>query len=151
MKNIILRLFALVLALVMMLTAVTGCTTPNDNTAGNGGNTGNSETPSNSDTPNNPDTPSDPDNNDDPADTEPIQITTTIYEIAKYGNLILYMYGSDILDKGLEHGDILEIAIGDKRWDVPLCSSYNDVDNGLPVFSSKLCIPWKTSGLFSAG
>ena len=111
----------------MMLTAVTGCTTPNDNTAGNGGNTGNS------DTPNNPDTPSNPDNNDDPADTEPIQITTTIYEIAKYGNLILYMYGSDILDKGFEHGDILEIAIGEKKWDVPLCSSYNDVDNGSAV------------------
>ena len=133
MKNIILRLFALVLALVMMLTAVNGCTVPNDNTAGDGGSTDNSEAPGNSDTPNNPDTPSDPDNNDDPADAEPIQITTTIYEIAKYGNLILYMYGSDILDKGLEHGDILEIAIGDKRWDVPLCSSYNDVDNGLPV------------------
>jgi protein tyrosine/serine phosphatase len=61
------------------------------------------------------------------------QITTTIYEIAKHGNLVLYMYGSDLYDKGFEHGDIVEIAIGDKKWDVPLCTSYSDVDNGEAV------------------
>ncbi|MBO7177633.1 MAG: tyrosine-protein phosphatase, partial [Clostridia bacterium] len=26
--------------------------------------------------------------------------------------------------------DVVEIAIGEKKWDVPLCSSYSDVDNG---------------------
>jgi hypothetical protein len=40
------------------------------------------------------------------------------------------MYGKDLYDKGFEHGDIVEIAIGDKKWDVPLCTSYSDVDNG---------------------
>ena len=65
--------------------------------------------------------------------TEPIQVTTTIYEIAKHGNLILYMYGSDLFDKGFEHGDVVEISIGEKKWEVPLCTSYSDVDNGEDV------------------
>ena len=72
----------------------------------------------------------DPDEGKNPPDTPPIQITTTIYEIAKHGNLVLYMYGSDLYDKGFEHGDIVEIAIGEKKWDAPLCTSYSDVDNG---------------------
>jgi protein tyrosine/serine phosphatase len=40
------------------------------------------------------------------------------------------MYGADLFDKGFKHGDIVEIAIGDKKWDAPLCTSYSDVDNG---------------------
>lgn len=72
----------------------------------------------------------DPDKGKNPPDTPPIQITTTIYEIAKHGNLVLYMYGSDLYDKGFEHGDIVEIAIGEKKWEAPLCTSYSDVDNG---------------------
>ena len=67
---------------------------------------------------------------DNVGDSDPVQITTTVYDIAKHGNLILYMYGSDLYDKGFEHGDILEIAIGDKKWEAPLCTSYSDVDNG---------------------
>ena len=43
------------------------------------------------------------------------------------------MYGSELFDKGFEHGDIVEIAIGEKKWDVPLCTSYSDVDNGEAV------------------
>ena len=70
---------------------------------------------------------------DDNGDSDLIQITTTIYEIAKHGNLVLYMYGKDLYDKGFEHGDIVEIAIGEKKWDVPLCTSYSDVDNGEDV------------------
>ena len=108
MKKTFLRLSALVLALIMLLTAFVGCNKP-DGKPDNDGNSNNSTV------------------------TEPIQITTTIHEIAKYGNLILYMYGSDLFDKGFEHGDIVEIAIGDKKWDVPLCTSYSDVDNGKAV------------------
>jgi protein tyrosine/serine phosphatase len=40
------------------------------------------------------------------------------------------MYGSDLYDKGFEHGDVVEIAIGENTWAVPLCTSYSDVDNG---------------------
>ena len=70
---------------------------------------------------------------ENPPAGEVVQIKTTIHEIAKHGNLILYMYGSDLFDKGFEHGDVVEIAIGDKKWDVPLCTSYSDVDNGVAV------------------
>ena len=105
MKTIKFRLSALLLALVMLLTVLVGC----NNLSGNEGGGSKPENP--------------------PAG-EVVQIKTTIYEIAKFGNLILYMYGSDLFDKGFEHGDIVEIAIGDKTWDVPLCTSYSDVDNG---------------------
>ena len=105
MKKTFSRLSALILALVMLLTVFVGCNKP-------GGN---------------------PDNTDTSTVTESIQITTTIYEIAKHGNLVLYMYGSDLYDKGFEHGDIVEIAIGETKWEVPLCTSYSDVDNGEAV------------------
>lgn len=108
MKKTFFRLSSLILALIMLLTLFVGCHKP-DGPVNNGGDVDNSTV------------------------TEPIQITTTIYEIAKHGNLILYMYGSDLFDKGFEHGDVVEIAIGDKKWEVPLCTSYSDVDNGEAV------------------
>ena len=123
MKTIKFRLSALLLALVMLLTVLVGCNNPSG-TVDNGGNSNITDNTTNTDDTNSSD------NNDDSTVTEPIQIKTTIYEIAKYGNLILYMYGSDLFDKGFEHGDVVEIAIGDKKWDVPLCTSYSDVDNG---------------------
>ena len=108
MKKTMFRLFALALALVMLLAMLGGCQDPSD-TGGSEG-TGDSTTAA-----------------------QPIQITTTIYEIAKHGNLVLYMYGSDLYAKGFEHGDMVEIAIGDQKWNVPLCTSYSDVDNGEAV------------------
>ena len=115
MKKTVFQLSALILALVMLLTALCGCNKTEgalDNSV-TGNNTGIT------------------DNNTTVA--EPIQIKTTIYEISKHGNLVLYMYGADLFDKGFEHGDIVEIAIGEKKWDVPLCTSYSDVDNGVAV------------------
>ena len=126
MKTIKFRLSALLLALVMLLTVLVGCNNPSG-TVDNGGNSNITDNTTNTDDTNNSD------NNDDSTVTEPIQIKTTIYEIAKHGNLILYMYGSELFDKGFEHGDVVEIAIGDKKWDVPLCTSYSDVDNGVAV------------------
>ena len=108
MKKTFLRLSALILALIMALAVLGACT--------NHGNEVEITTKP-----------------DDSTVTEPIQITTTIYDIAKHGNLILYMYGSDLYDKGFEHGDILEINIAGQTWDVPLCTSYSDVENGEAV------------------
>ena len=102
MKEMILRLSTLLLLLIMVLALSCGCN-KTDDTNDDGGNT---------------------------TITQPIQTTTTIYEIAKHGNLVLYMYGKDLYDKGFEHGDVVEIAIGEKKWNVPLCTSYSDVDNG---------------------
>ena len=135
MKKTILRLSALVLAMVMLLAVFAGCNN-SDSKVDNGVNTEHTDTPDDKNNTNSTattDTTDTPDTPDTPTVTEPIQITTTIYEIAKHGNLILYMYGSDLLDKGFEHGDIVEIAIGEKKWDVPLCTSYSDVDNGVAV------------------
>ena len=123
MKTMKFRLSALLLALVMLLTVLVGCNNPSG-TVDNGGNSNITDNTTNTDDTNNTDKP------DDSTVNEPTQIKTTIYEIAKYGNLILYMYGSDLFDKGFEHGDVVEIAIGEKKWDVPLCTSYSDVDNG---------------------
>jgi hypothetical protein len=114
MRKTFLRLSALVLALIMLLAVLGGCTNP-------GG------------TVNNNDTGDITDQTDNSTAAESIQITTKIYEIAKHGNLILYMYGADLFNKGFEHGDVVEIAIGEKKWDVPLCTSYSDVDNGEAV------------------
>ena len=123
MKKSMFRASALILALVMLLTVLVGCTTP-DNTTDS---TTAAATTTAATTTTGTASPS------NPANPAPIQITTTIYEIAKHGNLILYMYGSALFDMGFEHGDIVEIAIGDNTWDVPLCTSYSDVDNGEAV------------------
>ena len=111
MKKTNFRLSVLLLAMVMLLTMFAGC----NNSSSKVDNDVNTDSTDNSTV------------------TESIQITTTIYEIAKHGNLVLYMYGSDLFDKGFEHGDIVEIAIGEKKWDVPLCTNYSDVDNGVAV------------------
>ena len=65
----------------------------------------------------------------EPAD-EVNEITTQIIDIAKYGNLILNISGTDLFDKEYEYGDILEITIADKKFEMPMCSNYSDVDNG---------------------
>ena len=119
MKKTFLRLSALVLALVMLLAVLGGCNKPSG-TVDNGG----SDSTDYSDNTT---------NTNNSAVAEPARITTTVYEIAKHGNLVLYMYGSDLYEKGFEHGDVLEIAIGENKWDVPLCTSYSDVDNGEAV------------------
>ena len=106
MKKTFSRLSSLALAFVMLLTLFVGCNA----TSGTADNSGS------------------PDNTGNSAVTEPIQITTNIHEISKHGNLILCACGSDLFDKGFEYGDIAEIAIGEKRWEVPLCTSYSDVD-----------------------
>ena len=123
MKKTIFRLSSLVLALVMVLAVLGGCNHPGDT---------DESTDCTESTAQATDTEG-TESTEDATVTEPIQITTTIYEIAKHGNLILYMYGSELFDKGFEHGDIVEIAIGEQKWDVPLCTSYSDVDNGVAV------------------
>lgn len=126
MKKTFLRLSALILTLSIMLTMLGGCNIieslfKKDNSENN---------VENNDTPNSNDTP---DTQNPPSTDEPLQIKTSIYDIAKHGNLILYMYGSELFEKGFKHGDIVEIAVAGKTYDVPLCSNYADVDNGAMV------------------
>ncbi len=59
--------------------------------------------------------------------------TATIADISKYGNLVLDITGADIFNNDYEYGDILEVAVSDQTWEIPLCSNYSDVDNGMAV------------------
>lgn len=142
MKKRFLHLSALVLALVMMLAVLGGCTKvesivinrgsetsdaeTTEATEGIGGTEGTEATESTEATEATETTES----AEDSTEAEPISITTTVYDITKHGNIVLYMYGSDLFDKGFEHGDVVEIAVAEKTWDVPLCTNYSDVDNG---------------------
>lgn len=65
--------------------------------------------------------------------TETLKTATTVADIAKHGNLILNMSGAELFEQGFEHGDLLEVTVAGQTWEVPLCSNYSDVDNGLVV------------------
>ena len=61
------------------------------------------------------------------------EVTATITDISKYGHLILDITGADLFSQGYEHGDVLEVTVAGQAWDIPLCSNYGDVENGMPV------------------
>lgn len=65
--------------------------------------------------------------------TDSSEFAATVADINKYGNLVLDITGADLFDQGYAYGDILEITIAGQTWEVPLCSNYTDVDNGLTV------------------
>ena len=60
-------------------------------------------------------------------------VTATVVEIAKYGNLVLDMTGAELYNLGYEYGDVLEVSVAGHTWEVPFCSNYSDVDNGVTV------------------
>jgi len=53
-----------------------------------------------------------------------------IQEITKYGNVELAISGSEFLSQGYEFGDIVSVSIGDQSYDMPVGSSYSDVNDG---------------------
>ena len=57
-------------------------------------------------------------------------IETGIREIQKYGNLVLTISGNSLLDMGYEYGDIAAVTVDGQTYDMPVVSSYSDVDNG---------------------
>lgn len=63
--------------------------------------------------------------------------TSNIYEIQKYGNLTLTLKSSELIEAGYEHGDFLEVKIGDEVLSVPLCTDYSDVNVGELVLRDK--------------
>ena len=111
MKNAFYRLFVLMLAFV---TLTFGACTELPGTT--------DETP---DKPENSETPE-----GDGGNTEPAKLTATVDVIAKHGNLKLDIIGSTLLDQGYEYGDILEVTIAGKVYELPLCSNYSDVESG---------------------
>ena len=62
-----------------------------------------------------------------------VETTAHVAEIAKYGNLILDITGAELFSQGYEYGDVLEVRVAGRTVEVPLCSNYSDVDNGVAV------------------
>ena len=57
----------------------------------------------------------------------------TVTEIQKHGNLVLSLRGSVFLDQGYAYGDIVTAAINGVDYDMPVGSSYSDVDQGAMI------------------
>ena len=63
----------------------------------------------------------------------PETLTCSVREIAKYGNLKLSAAASDMLNAGYACGDVIRVTIDAKAYDMPVGSSYSDVDDGSMV------------------
>ena len=57
-------------------------------------------------------------------------LETDVAEIQKYGNLVLDIKGSTLLEQGYEYGDMASIEILGESYAVPVGSNYSDVDTG---------------------
>ena len=55
---------------------------------------------------------------------------TTVAYINKYGNIVLSLKGSEFLAQGYAYGDIITVAVNGVDYDMPVGSSYSDVDQG---------------------
>ena len=53
-----------------------------------------------------------------------------VTEIQKYGNLVLSITGSELLEAGYAYGDIATVTINGTGYDMPVGSNYSDVDQG---------------------
>lgn len=58
------------------------------------------------------------------------EVTGTVNEVQKYGNLTLDIQPKALYDAGYELGDILNVKVGDTVLEIPFCTSYSDVDTG---------------------
>lgn len=54
----------------------------------------------------------------------------TIDQIQKYGNLVLSIPGTEFLALGYSYGDLVTVSIGDADYDMPIGTSYSDVEEG---------------------
>ncbi|MBO5544566.1 MAG: tyrosine-protein phosphatase [Oscillospiraceae bacterium] len=60
-------------------------------------------------------------------------VEANIYQINKYGNILLTI-GADSLRKlGYEPGDIVLVRIGDSEMEMPIGTAYTDADSGEPL------------------
>lgn len=57
-------------------------------------------------------------------------VTGTVVEVQKYGNLTMSTTPAEFAKAGFAYGDILTVTVGDNTLDIPLGSSYSDVDTG---------------------
>lgn len=57
-------------------------------------------------------------------------VTGTVAEVQKYGNLTMDVQPKALYDAGYKLGDILNVTVGANLLKVPFCTSYSDVDTG---------------------
>lgn len=57
-------------------------------------------------------------------------VSAKVKEIQKYGNVVMDVEPKALYDAGFEPGDVLEVTIGGKKYNIPFCTSYSDVDTG---------------------
>ena len=60
----------------------------------------------------------------------PGEVTATVTEIQKYGNVVLSIACTELMDAGYAYGDIVTVTVGGIGYDMPLGSNYADVDQG---------------------
>lgn len=54
----------------------------------------------------------------------------TVIEIQKYGNLVLSIPGSGLFSRGFAFGDVITMTVNGQAFEMPIGSSYSDVDQG---------------------
>ncbi|MDF2949790.1 MAG: Peptidoglycan-binding lysin domain protein [Sedimentibacter sp.] len=57
-------------------------------------------------------------------------VTGTVKEVQKYGNLTMDIEPKALYDADYKLGDMLKVTVGDTVLEIPLCTSYSDVDTG---------------------
>ena len=72
-----------------------------------------------------------------PAQEHP-EFEAGIYDINKYGNIILTVGADSLKALGYEAGDIVRVTIGNAHMDMPIATNYSDVDSGEPVCCMKM-------------
>lgn len=57
-------------------------------------------------------------------------VDADVTEIQKFGNMVLSLKGSELLEAGFAYGDIVTVTINGNRYDMPIGSNFADVDQG---------------------
>jgi protein tyrosine/serine phosphatase/LysM repeat protein len=58
------------------------------------------------------------------------EVSGTVAEVQKYGNLTMDIKPKALYDAGYKLGDILKVIVGENQLEIPFCTSYSDVDTG---------------------
>lgn len=64
------------------------------------------------------------------AETSYPTIEGGVQEIQDYGNIVLDVKPKELKDAGFAYGDMLDVTIDGKTYQIPFCTNYSDVDNG---------------------
>ena len=67
------------------------------------------------------------------AEAEVPDVETSIYEISKYGNLVLSLSYDELMEIGYKLADIIRVKIGSAEIEMPIGTAYSDADSGEPV------------------